>query len=263
MVLSPVEQRIKAKIEAVGVPLKDWDINIYRGVLTGYNEAFIIDGKKKTELIAEDSTSVEIIRPILRGRDIKRYDYEFADLYLITTFPSMKIDINKYPAIKKHLLSYGYDRLKQTGEHGTRKKTNNEWYETQDSISYWSDFLQQKIVYPETTQKACFAFDGSGVFIDKTCFMLISKEAKYLQATLSSTLFEFAYKTLFSSIQLGKDGYQYNKHALMKLPIAIPRKEIKKQIEKLLEAKDYNTLDKLIYNLYSLEQEEIDFIEKH
>lgn len=71
VVLSEIEQRIKAKIEAVGVPLKDWDINIYRGILTGYNEAFIIDGKKKDELIAEDPKSAEIIRPILRGRDIK------------------------------------------------------------------------------------------------------------------------------------------------------------------------------------------------
>ena len=85
VVLSPIEQRIKAKIEAVGTPLKDWDINIYRGILTGYNEAFIIDGKKKDELIAEDPKSEEIIRPILRGRDIKRYGYEFADLWLINT----------------------------------------------------------------------------------------------------------------------------------------------------------------------------------
>jgi hypothetical protein len=85
VILSPIEQRIKEKIEAVGTPLKDWNINIYRGILTGYNEAFIIDGKKKDELIAEDPKSAEIIRPILRGRDIKRYRYEFADLYLIAT----------------------------------------------------------------------------------------------------------------------------------------------------------------------------------
>jgi hypothetical protein len=75
--------------------------------------------------------------PILRGRDIKRYGYDFADLYLITTFPSLKINIEKYPAVKRHLLSFGYDRLKQTGEPGARKKTNNKWFETQDSISYW------------------------------------------------------------------------------------------------------------------------------
>ena len=118
MILSPIEQRIKAKIEAVGTPLKDWDINIYRGILTGYNEAFIVDGKKKDELIAKDPKSAEIIRPLLRGRDIKRYGYEYADLHIITTFPSLKIDVDKYPAVKQHLLSFGYDRLKQTGEPG-------------------------------------------------------------------------------------------------------------------------------------------------
>ena len=128
------------------MPLKDWDINIYRGILTGYNEAFIIDGKKKDELIAEDPKSAEIIRPLLRGRDIKRYSREFADLHLITTFPSLKIDIEKYPAVKQHLMSFGYNRLRQTGDIGARKKTNNQWFETQDSISYWEDFSRQKIV---------------------------------------------------------------------------------------------------------------------
>ena len=143
VILSEIEQRIKAKIEAVGTPLKDWDIQINYGIKTGFNEAFIINGEKRKELIAQDPKSAEIIRPILRGRDIKRYSYEFADLYIITTFPSLKIDIESYPAVKQHLLSFGYDRLKQTGEKGSRKKTNNKWFETQDSIGYWEEnFLQ-------------------------------------------------------------------------------------------------------------------------
>jgi methylase of polypeptide subunit release factors len=123
VVLSPIEQRIKAKIEAVGTPLKDWDIQIYRGILTGYNEAFIIDGKKKDELIAEDPKSAEIIRPILRGRDIKRYGYEFADLWLINTHNGIKekgikpINIEDYPAIKKHLDKY-YPKLEKRADKG-------------------------------------------------------------------------------------------------------------------------------------------------
>ena len=137
MILSEIEQRIKAKIEAIGTPLKEWDISINYGIKTGFNDAFIINGEKRAELIAQDPKSAEIIRPILRGRDIKRYGYEFADLYIITTFPSLKIDIELYPAVKQHLLSFGYDRLKQTGEKGARKKTNNKWFETQDSIGYW------------------------------------------------------------------------------------------------------------------------------
>ncbi|PXV64045.1 type II restriction/modification system DNA methylase subunit YeeA, partial [Dysgonomonas alginatilytica] len=87
VILSEIERCIKDKIERVGIPLKDWDINIYRGILTGYNEAFIIDGKTKDELIEKSPKNAEIIRPILRGRDIKRYGYEFADLWLICTFP--------------------------------------------------------------------------------------------------------------------------------------------------------------------------------
>ncbi|MGV4453159.1 Eco57I restriction-modification methylase domain-containing protein, partial [Ornithobacterium rhinotracheale] len=83
IILSEIEKSIKEKIEAIGTPLKDWDINIYRGILTGYNEAFIINGERKDELIAQDPKSAEIIRPLLRGRDIKRYSYEFADLYLL------------------------------------------------------------------------------------------------------------------------------------------------------------------------------------
>ena len=117
VILSPIEQSIKSKIEAVGTPLKDWDINIYRGILTGYNEAFIISGEKKDELIARDSKSAEIRRPILRGRDMKRYGYDFADLWLICTFPSKHYNIDDYPAIKEHLLSFGMERLEQTGKH--------------------------------------------------------------------------------------------------------------------------------------------------
>ena len=104
------------------MPLKSWDIKIYRGILTGYNEAFIIDGNKKDELIRSDPKSEEIIRPILRGRDIKRYSCQFADLWLIATFPSLKINIDEYPAIRQHLMSFGYTRLDQSGQPGARKK---------------------------------------------------------------------------------------------------------------------------------------------
>lgn len=150
VILSDIEQSIKRKIEAVGTPLKDWDINIYRGVLTGCNEAFIISTEKRNEILAncgsedERKRTAELIRPILRGRDIKRYRYEYADLYLIATFPSRHYDIEQYPAVKNYLLSFGMERLEQTGmEHivngkkvKARKKTNNKWFEVQDSISY-------------------------------------------------------------------------------------------------------------------------------
>ena len=92
----------------------------------------------------------------------------------------------------------------------------------QDSISYWDDFSKPKIVYPETTQGAYFAIDNDSIFVDKTCFILITKVPKYIQSTLSSKLFEYAYRRIFSSIELVVSGFQYNKHALVKLPIYMP-----------------------------------------
>ncbi len=107
VILYPIEQSIKRKIEAVGTPLKDWDINIYRGVLTGCNEAFIIDSEKRDEILSNCQTdderkrTEELIRPILRGRDIKRYGYDWANIYLIATFPARKYDINQYLAVNQ------------------------------------------------------------------------------------------------------------------------------------------------------------------
>lgn len=267
VILSAIEQSIKRKIEAVGTPLRDWEINIYRGVLTGYNEAFIVDTAKRDEILDNCKTederkrTAELIRPILRGRDIKRYGYDWAGLWLIATFPAKHYDIEKYPAVKEYLLSIGIEKLEQTGKthivNGkttkARKKTNNKWFETQDSISYWDDFSKPKIIYPETTQGAYFAYDEKGLFLDKTCFMLISDDGEYLQQTLSSRLFEFAYKRIFSSVSLGERGYQYNKHALVKLPI------IKPENGQHIDSSDIN---RCIYNLYNISPEEISYIEQ-
>lgn len=155
VILSPIEQRIKRKIEEAGTPLKDWNVNIYRGILTGCNDAFIISTEKRKEILDNCKTSEErrrteeLIRPILRGRDIKRYSYKWANLWLIATFPSRHYDIDLYPAVKNFLSSFNIKRLEQTGKVYTidggkiqaRKKTNNKWFETQDSISYWEGFL--------------------------------------------------------------------------------------------------------------------------
>ena len=154
-ILSEIERSIKEKIEAVGTPLKDWDIQINYGIKTGFNDAFIIDSVKRNEILSacqteeERQRTAEIIRPILRGRDIKRYCYEWAELYIIATFPSRQYDIDNYPTLKEFLLSFGIERLEQTGKEyiidgeivKARKKTNNKWFETQDSISYWEDSL--------------------------------------------------------------------------------------------------------------------------
>ena len=151
VILTEIEQSIKRKIEAVGTPLKDWDIQINYGIKTGFNDAFVISTEKRNEILENCSSEAErvrtedLIRPILRGRDIKRYGYNWADLWLIATFPSRHYNIEEYPAVKKFLLSFGMERLEQTGkryvingeEVKARKKTSNKWFETQDSISYW------------------------------------------------------------------------------------------------------------------------------
>ena len=128
VILSPIEQSIKQKIEAVGTPLKDWDINIYRGVLTGCNEAFIISTEKRDEILANCQTeeerkrTEELIRPILRGRDIKRYGYNWANLWLINTHNGIRgklerIHIENYPAVKEHLDQY-WDKISKRADKG-------------------------------------------------------------------------------------------------------------------------------------------------
>ena len=219
VILSPIEQSIKQKIEAVGVPLKDWDINIYRGVLTGCNEAFIINTDKRNEILAnckdetERKRTEELIRPILRGRDIKRYGYEWAGLYLIATFPARHYDIERYPAVKEYLLSFAEDylrkngcewvvndhladfceqKLSQTGKYivingkeltingkkeKARKKTSNKWFETQDSISYWEDFDRPKLVYAELARTGnAFCYDNQKLMLGNTGYILVTKD---------------------------------------------------------------------------------------
>ena len=127
-ILSEIELSIKRKVEEAGVPLKNWDVEMYRGVLTGYNDAFIITSEKREEILsncADDSErerTAEIIRPILRGRDIRRYGYEWADLWLINTHNGVKdslerIHIEDYPAIKQHL-DYYWDKIESRADKG-------------------------------------------------------------------------------------------------------------------------------------------------
>ena len=237
----------------MGVPLKDWDIQINYGIKTGFNDAFIITTEKRDEILAncaddnERQRTDELIRPILRGRDIKRYGYEWAGLWLINTHNGIKgvkerIHIEDYPAVKAHLDQY-WDKI------STRSDKGDTPYNLRN-CAYLDDFTLPKIVYPETTQGAYFAYDEEGVFIDKTCFMLTTKFPLYFQSILSSKLYEFAYKRIFSSIELGACAYQYNKHALIKLPIA-----------KI--STDTKLCDDEIYSLYNISEIEIDVIESN
>ena len=283
VILSPIEQSIKNKIESVGTPLKDWDIQINYGIKTGFNEAFIISTEKRDEILAncktddERSRTAELIRPILRGRDIKRYGYEWAGLYLIATFPSKNYDIEQYPAVKQHLLSFGMERLEQTGKDYTvdgqkvkaRKKTNNKWFETQDSISYWEDFNKPKIVYPNMTKYMPFLYDDKSFLTNQKCFIITGERMAFLTAFFNSSLFKFCFRESFPELQGGTR--ELSKIFFDKIPVKEISEDIENQfrtvvidIQNEYTKKKAIQIDEMIFDLYNLNTEErntIGFVE--
>ena len=283
VVLSPIEQSIKKKIEAVGTPLKDWDIQINYGIKTGCNEAFIISTEKRKEILDNCQTederkrTAELIRPILRGRDIRRYGYEWAELWLIATFPSRHYNIEDYPAVKQYLLSFGMERLEQTGKvHNvngerikSRKKTNNKWFETQDSISYWEDFIKPKVIYPNMTKYMPFVFDNKMYLTNQKCFIITGKYVAYLTAFFNSSLFKYCFRDSFPELQ-GRTR-ELSKIFFDKIPVYEVSDTQNLQFQDAVEdiQKEYNKqkaqrIDSMLFDLYSLtaeEREVIGFVE--
>lgn len=260
------------KITNNGIPLSDWDIEINRGVLTGYNEAFIIDEVKKNELIEADSKSAEIIKPLLRGRDIQKYIADDIVNWVIGTFPSKKIDIDEYLAIKNYLESFG-KTIHQTGEKGSRKKTSHKWFETQDNIAFWRDFEKPKLVWKRIGSILRFCYDESGAYcLDSTCIATGSK-VKFLSAVLNSKLCN---KELFRlSPKTGTGDLIISVQALNPLRIPFPSEELEKRVcdilDLIIEKKKQNSssgmtelenqIDQLVYELYGLTEEEIRIVE--
>ncbi|WP_256621142.1 TaqI-like C-terminal specificity domain-containing protein [Sphingobacterium spiritivorum] len=202
------------------------------------------------------------MRPLLRGRDIKRYSYEFADLYLITTFPSLKIDIEQYQAVKQHLMSFSYDRLKQTGDIGARKKTNNQWFETQDSISYWEDFYKQKIVWGNLNLKASYAIAPEGYFVNAPCPMIVPAN-KYLLAVLNSKLADYYIRNL--GVTRNGGYFEYKPMFIEQMPVPIisemQQNKIAKLVSETVTSEVEKIIDKAIFKLYDLTIEEVNFIQ--
>ena len=252
MILSPIEQSIKRKIEAIGTPLKDWDINIYRGVLTGYNEAFIISTEKRNEILdncqteEERQRTEELIRPILRGRDIKRYSYDWANLWLINTHNGVKgriprINIEEYPAVKAHLDQY-WTKIKNRADKGdTPYNLRN--------CAYLEDFAQPRIVYREigTDMDACLV--DKGWMINNKLYMISGESLHHLLNFFNSKLFN---RIILSSANLtGGKGVDYIQKIIVPLPAECD----------LSELDEYETAAKL-FELYGLTNDEIDFVEK-
>ncbi len=288
---------LRDKMEGIGTPLKDWDIQINYGIKTGANEAFIIPTEKREEILNACKTQEErkctevLIKPILRRKDIKRYSYEWADLWVIFIpwhFPNTNNPKNMeeneqdfsihYPIIYSHLLSHK-DKLLKRNKDETGKRY--EWYCLQRwAANYYYEFEKEKIVYPETSQGAYFIYENSGIFLEKTAFMIVSDayNLKLLTALLNSKLITFYFKNFCGGCILGKSGYQYNKHALEKIPIpkiTPQNQELARKItdcaKAILESKEKdpkaNTqklekeIDALVYQLYNLTDEEIKIIE--
>ncbi|HAN0748427.1 TPA: class I SAM-dependent DNA methyltransferase [Campylobacter jejuni] len=278
---------LKAKIERIGTPLKEWQgLDIYRGILTGYNEAFIITTEKRNEILAnckdeaEKERTAKLIRKMLRGRDIKRYSYEWAGLWVIGTFPSLKIDIEQYPALKQYLSQF-LPRIEQSGEKGCRKKTSNKWFETQDNIAYYEEFEKEKIVYPNMNKEFIAFFDNEFFVLNQKCFILShqsnnKKELLYLTALLNSNVNFYYFKQI--GAKLGASGYEMSKIFVEKLPI--PKINSKNQkiadelinlADEILKAKEQNKnantqelenkINSIVYKLYNLTEEEIKIIE--
>ncbi|MGL2582155.1 Eco57I restriction-modification methylase domain-containing protein [Helicobacter pylori] len=298
---------LRGKIESIGTPLKDWDIQINYGIKTGANEAFIIPTEKRDAILkncddvqkdergmSERERTKELIKPILRGKDIKRYSYEWAGEWVIFIpwhFPNTgspkDMEQNEkdfsihYPIIYAHLLSHK-DKLLKRNKDETGKRY--EWYCLQRWVAnYYQDFEKEKIVYGEIVQEPRFYLDngecGLGYFYaEATSFILTGEHLRYLLGMLHSKLITFAFKTFYAGGGLGESGYRYKKAFIERLPIPkiTPQNQeladkITDYAEQILQAKvkdpKANTqglekeIDALVYQLYHLTDEEIKIIE--
>ncbi|GAA8846409.1 class I SAM-dependent DNA methyltransferase [Helicobacter pylori] len=292
---------LRDKMENIGTPLKDWGIQIYRGILTGCNEAFIIPTEKRDAILNACKTQEErertetLIKPILRGKDIKRYSYEWAGEWVIFIpwhFPNTNNPKNMeeneqdfsihYPIIYSHLLSHK-DKLLKRNKDETGKRY--EWYVLQRwAANYYQDFEKEKIVYGEIVQEPRFYLDNGecelGYFYaEATSFILTGEHLRYLLGMLHSKLITFAFKTFYAGGGLGESGYRYKKAFIERLPIPKITPENQELAHKItdcakaiLEAKEKdpkaNTqklekeIDALVYQLYNLTDEEIKIIEE-
>ena len=207
VILSPIEQSIKRKIEAVGTPLKDWNIQINYGIKTGYNDAFIIDTAKREEILANCETeeervkTAELIRPILRGRDIKRYGYVDNGLYLINTHNGIRgriprIKIEDYPTVKAHLDQY-WDKIEKRADQGdTPYNLRN--------CAYLEDFNKPKIVWGEISDRSKFAYESGRKFIpEATTFLMVGNHLPYLFCVLNSPLSEWFFSKVGTTTGVG------------------------------------------------------------
>jgi adenine-specific DNA-methyltransferase len=271
------EYALIKKIVAQGEELKKWDVKINYGLKTGFNDAFVIDTHTRNRLVEEDGNCSSIIKPMLRGEDIKAYVAEWAGLWLIGTFPSLNINIDDYPSIKNYLMPLR-ERLEpkprkfddKKGKWKGRKSGSYKWFETQDSLSYWEDFEKPKIIYPNMTKYLPFVYDKHQFFTNDKSFILSSSIPGYLTAFLNSKLFKFTFKDYFPELlgdtrELRKVFFEtitvkpyFNPEIFEHKVETIEQKRSTFQSTTYLEKE----IDELIYKHYDLTSSEILIIEE-
>ena len=267
VILSPIEQSIKRKIEAVGTPLKDWDIQINYGIKTGYNDAFIINTEKRDEILSncqsedERTRTAELIRPILRGRDIKRYGYNWANLWLINTHNGIRgklerVHIEDYPAIKAHLDQY-WDRISKRADKGdTPYNLRN--------CAYLEDFSKQQIVWIELSDEPKFSY-AQNVMSVNTVFFLTGEHVLHILGLLNSKLITWYFKHCIGTTS-GVGTNRWLKYTIEQIPIAPINIGIEQLVNQIC-SNLYTTIDRKIDDMvckqYGLDEEEISFIVNH
>ena len=243
-------QIIKEKIDNIGKTLGKWNIEVNRGVLTGLNDAFIIDKEKYNELVKKDRKNKEILVPLLRGQDIRRYEINYKDLYLINTHNGYKfndekipeIKIDDYPSIKEYLNEFE-PALSKRGDKGkTQYNLRN--------CAYLEEFNKEKLVYGQISNVPKFSYDNKGNVINDTAFIITGEKLKYLLAMLNSNLIWKATMLFYSGIVLSS-GIKLGKNSISKIPIIIPTQEQEEYLtnlaDKMLESKEkLSKLNKLL-----------------
>ncbi len=253
------------------------------GIKTGFNDAFIIDNQTKDALITEDPRSAEIIKPVLRGRDIQRYQAHWKGMWLIATFPALALNIDDYPAVRKYLLTFGRERLEQSGKllpNGyvsrgrplpdgahARKKTGHAWYEMQDTCAYHAEFTREKLFWIDLTDQGRFAYDDSELFCVNSAYMLTGNALKYLCAVLNSALITWFMQN--SALNSGMGTARWVRFTVDRIPIPMldvaAQQPFIRAVDEIHNASRMGTrttalesdLDSLVYELYGLTEEEI------
>ena len=293
VILSPIEQSIKIKIEKIGVPLKNWGISINYGIKTGCNEAFIVSEEKRNEILAncidsnERTRTDELIRPILQGRDIKRYSYAWENLYLLAIHNGVplkcipRIEIQNYPAVKKWLdiggiayngkLYTGFSQIRERSDQGDTPYNLR-------SCAYMEDFSKPKIVYPDIMRMPrqisalsgypYFYFDCQNFYIEATNFMMSGVDIDIICSFLASDLGFYIFSKFFTGPQFDETGFRYKKVYLNELPIPKCNELFATKLRKLLpcvltekiDKKNNTEINQMWCELIGLTQAEIKII---